>query len=352
MPNPMGVSKLTEGADLMNQIYSGGMQKATPDVVQTVRAQVAEACEELLDIGARIRPLMVGETRIGWVRGLHLTERKTLNRWYTNSREFVEYSLLLATTLTREELNACTGREIFHLAKLVKEMTEFDLSLAPYMAAFSTTSTSEYLWHGKGRALTSFDNKVIKMPDGAEMKIMTPSHHAKLWGTLCTYREQSKSKLENMMNAAMIVRPHAGHKLDPFVSELRTSMRNMIADAIEPWESVVSTSSLEVADGWGHPDDSKEGLLRELHGMLSHDKHEQVMDAFMRQQVLAAEAENTRIEKLQKQRGGPGVVQDEGVVVMTPAQVREREKNLKKGIRIPRDTEISPTAGERIKRYQ
>lgn len=352
MPNPAVASKLTEGADLMNQIYSGGMQTATPEVVQVVRTQVAEACEELLDIGARIRPLMVGETRIAWVRGLHLTERKVLNRWYTNSREFVEYSLLLATTLTREELSSCTGREIFHLAKLVKEMTEFDLSLAPYMSAFSTTSTSENLWYGKGRVLTSFENKVITMPDGAEMKIMTPSHHAKLWATLCSYREQGKTRLENMMNSAMTVRPHVGHKLDPFVAELRTSMRNMRADAIEPWENVVSTNSLEVADGWGHPDDSKEGLLRELKGMLSHDKHEQVMDAFMRQQVLAAEAEAARIEKLQKQRGvGPGVVQQEGVVVMTPAQVRAREKALKKGVSV-RDTETSPTAGERIKRYQ
>src|SRR5277367_481223 len=110
MPNPSGNTKLTEGVELMNQIYAGGMLKATPEIVQSVRAAVSEACEELLDIGARIRPLMVAGKRIGWVRGLHVTERKILNRWNTSSSEFVEYTLLLATTLTREQLNLCTGR--------------------------------------------------------------------------------------------------------------------------------------------------------------------------------------------------------------------------------------------------
>jgi len=343
--------KLTSGAEMMNQIHSGGMQRATPEIVQTVRAHISEAVEEMLDIGARIRPLMVGSKRVGWVRGLHLTERKILNRWHTNSAEFIEYSLLLATTLSRDELDLLTGREVFQLAKLVKEMSEVDLSLAPYMTAFSTTSTSEYLWHGKGTALTAFENKVVQLPDGGTMKIMTPSQHAKLWGTLCSYRESNKTKLDGMMNAAMIVRPWAGHKIDPFVADLRTSIRQMQADAIEPWETVVSTRSTEVDDGWGHPDDTKEGLLRELKGMLAGDKHEQVMDAFMRQQVQAAEKEKARVEALAKKHGGSGVMQKEGIVILTQKEVREREAKLKKGVTV-RDTEYSPTAGERIAHYK
>jgi hypothetical protein len=346
-------TKLTEGADLMNQIFSGGIATATPAIVQTVRLQVSEACEELLDIGARIRPLLVGDKRVGWVRGLHMTERKILNRWYSD-KEFVEYSLLLATSLTQEQLNEFSGREIFHLAKLVKQMTEHDLSLAPYMTAFASTSTSEYLWYGKGRVLTSFENKIVSMPDGANMKILSPSHQAKLWGTLCSYREQNKVRLDNMMNAAMIVRPQAGHSIDPLVAELKMTARNMQADSSVPWESVVSARALGVQhdDGWAHPDDTKEGLIRELHGMLAGDKHEQAMDAFMRTQLAAAEAETKRIESLHKQRGGPGVSQKEGITVHTPAEIREREKKLKKGIPTPRDTEISPTAGERITKYQ
>lgn len=341
--------KTTDGTRLMQQIFSGETKRVTPEVVKTVRTQVSEACEEILDLGARIRPLMVEDERVGWVRGVHITERKALARWYTGG-EYVEGVLLLATTFTREELDLCTGREIYQLAKLVKQMTEYDLSLAPYMRAFSTTSTSEFLWHGKGRALTSFENKIIEMPDGKKMKIMTPSHHAKLWSTLCTYREQGKTRLDGMMNATMIVRPWAGRNIEPFVAELRTSLRNMAADAIEPWEGIVSTQATDVDDGWGHPDDTKEGLLRELHGMLAHDRHEQVMDAFMAQQIAAAEAEQARIERLQKVRGGPGVSQKEGYVVLTPGQVREREKSLKKGTPV-RDTEISPTAGERIRKY-
>lgn len=342
--------KLTEGVEMMNRIFTDGVQKATPDIVKTVKTQVSEACEEILEIGARIRPLLVSGKRVGWVRGLHITERKILNRWYTDM-EFVEEAVLLATSLTREEVQILTGQELFILAKLVKEMTEFDLSLAPYMGAFSTTSTSEFLWHGKGQLLTGFENKIVKLPDGAEMKIMSPSHHSKLWSTLCVYREQNKFRLDSMMNAAMITRPFAGKAIDPFVAELRTSMRNMVADASGPWESVVSVTATDVNDGWGHPDDTKEGLLRELKGMLSHDKHEQVMDKFMQQQVDAAELETKRIEALHKKRGGPGVGQKEGVVILTPQQVRERELALKKGTPVY-DPEASPTAGDRIKRYQ
>ena len=343
--------KITEGAELMNQVFSeGGLQRATPEIVGAVRVRVSEACEEMLDVGARIRPLMVGNQRVGWVRGVHVTERKMLDRWY-NGKEYVENVLLLATTLSREEIDLCTGREIYQLAKLVKEMTEYDISITPYMSAFSTTSTSEFLWHGKGLALTAFENKIIPMPDGSKMKIMTPSHHAKLWGTLCTYREQSKTRLDGMMNATMIVRPWVKSGLDPFVAELKVAMRNLTADAIEPWENIVSTKATSAYDGWGHVDDTKEGLLRELKGMLAHDKHEQVMDAFMHQQVAAAEAEAVRLERLQKKHGGPGVVQKEGIVVLTPQQVKDRENRLKKGT-TARDTEIYPTAAERIKNYQ
>lgn len=338
----------------MNKIYEGGTRRAAPEVVKKVRIQVSEACEELIELGARIRPLMVGDIRLGWVRGVHITERKTLSRWYSGM-EYVQQVLLLATSLTPEELDGFTAREIFKLAQLVKQMTERDLSLAPYLSAFSTTSTSEYLWHGKAQSLTSFENKVVELPDGARMKILAPSHHAKLWATLCTYREQNKTRLDNMMNAVMIVRPWTGKSVDPLVAELRTHARTAQVDAIEPWEVVVSTRETSVEDGWGHPDDTKEGLLRELKGMLSHDKHEQVMDAFMAQQIAAAQLEHERIEKLQKRRGGPGVTQKEGIVVLTPQEVRERELQMRKGIPRPRVTdneEGAPSAGERIKKYE
>ncbi len=293
---------------------------------------------------------MVGDKRLGWVRGVHITERKMLGRWFTG-QEFIERVLLSATTLTRDELDLCTGREIHILANLVKDLTEYDLSLAPYISAFVTTGISECLWHGCGTTLTSFENKIINMPDGAMVKILAPSHHADLWATLCTYREQNKVRLDGMMNAAMIVRPWTGQGIDPFVAELRTSLRRLQVNDISAWESVVSTKALDVRDGWAHPDDTKEGLMRELKGMLAGDKHEKVMDAFMQQQIAAAEAETARIESLQKKHGEMGVTRKGEPVVLTPAQVREREKGLRKGVVAPRDTEISPTAAERIKKY-
>jgi len=342
--------KTTPGTELMNRIYSGQMGGAAPEIVESARAAISDACEELIEAGARIRPLMVGDRRVGWVRGVHVTERKMLGRWFTGA-EFVENVLLLATTLTRDELDGCTGREIHILANLVKDMTECDLSLAPYISAFVTTGASECLWHGHAHTLTSFENKVVEMPDGARLKILAPSHHAKLWATLCTYREQNKARLDGMMNAAMIVRPWTGQNIDPFVAELRTSLRRLQVNDLSAWEGVVSTKALDVRDGWAHPDDTKEGLVRELKGMLSGDRHERVMDAFMQQQISAAEAETARIEALQKKHGEMGVTRKGEPVVLTPAQVREREKNLKRGVAAPRDTEISPTAAERIKKY-
>lgn len=348
------MAKMTEGSELMNRIFAGGFKKATPEVVESVRLLVSDACEELLDVGARVRPLLLGDSRTGWVRGLHITERKLLGRWY-KGLEFVEESLLLATSLTRKEIEQMTSVEVHTLAKLVKDMTDYDMSLAPYLSAFSTTSVSEYLWYGKGTALSSFENKVIAMPDGSLMKILTPSHHAKLWSTLCSYREQNKERLDTMTNSAFIVRPWVGKGIDPFLAELKVSQRNLEVNSPMAWENIVSVRALDVNDGWGHPDDTKEGLLRELKGMLSHDKHERVMDAFMKQQVAAAKAEAERIERLQKNRGGPGVMQKGGMMILTPQEVREREKRLKKGGPSTRQTEMpegGPPAAERIRRYE
>jgi hypothetical protein len=339
------------GTELMNEIFSGSIQHAEPDLIADVRSRVSDACEELLDMGARIRPLMVGTKRVGWVRGVHTTERKLLYRWYQDL-EFVENILLLATSFTRDQLNKLTGVEVFALARVVKEMTEYDISLAPYMTAYSTTGLSEFQWHGKGIALTSFENKVVTMPDGAQLKILAPPHHARLWATLCTYRELNKTRLDAMMNATMIVRPWAGHSVDGFAAELKTAGRLLQPDAMEAWENIVKQQTVNLDDGWGHPSDTTEGLMRELKGMLSDDKHEKVMNAFARQQVAAAEAEAKRLVNIVSKHGGPGVSQKEGFTIITKEQVREREKNLRKGRPIMRDTELVENPKDKIKRYQ
>lgn len=344
--------EITEGAKLMNRIHAGEWRKAVPEVLNSVRTRVTAACEELIEVGARIRPLMVGEKRVGWIRGLHLTERKLLERWYGKGQEFVVEALLIATTFSREDLSLFTGREIHSLTKLVKDMSEYDLSLAPYINAFSTTSASEYLWYSKGKDASSFERKVVIMPDGSRIQLLAPSHHAKLWATLCSYRDQNKVRLDNAMNAAMIVRPWAGKSVESFANQLKAAIRDIQPDSPTAWEHVVDTAAVDVNDGWGHPDDSISGMLRELHGMIAGDKHEQVMDALMRQQIAAAEAESARVEKLHRE---PGVGQKEGMVILTPAQVREREKQLKKGRLKPVETDMpegGPPIRDRVLKYK
>src|SRR5208337_1554212 len=108
------------GTDIMNRIYSGGLKKMTPATLELVRRQVSTACEELIEIGARIRPLMVGTRRIGWVRGVHLTERKMLTHWYPETDiEFADIILTFGTTLTGEERAKLTSREVIYLVKLI-----------------------------------------------------------------------------------------------------------------------------------------------------------------------------------------------------------------------------------------
>jgi hypothetical protein len=66
----------------MNQINEGGIQQASSAYVKEVRGKIIDACEELLDIGARIRPLNCGKEQVGWVRGVFPSERKILHRWF------------------------------------------------------------------------------------------------------------------------------------------------------------------------------------------------------------------------------------------------------------------------------
>lgn len=348
----MSLKHLT-GQDIANRITEGRIKKITPDVLKQVREFVSDACEELLLTGARVRPLLVGDAQIGWVRGVHPSERRLLAHWYPDGgTDFVEAILTLGTTLTREELAAMSGREIISLAKLVKQMTDHDISLVPYVSAFATTYRSEQLWNSKQRALSDYGTKTVGLPDGKALRLIAPPNHANLWAYLCAARDLNRSRLEASMNAAMIVRPWVGKGADGYIHELRTALRNLQPDKDTAWLQIVKTSkTVNVDDGWGHPDDSEAGLLRELHGMVSGDLHEQVMDAFMKQQLDAAEDEKARVAALVERRGGPGVEQTERFV-MTPKQMKERQDALRKGKPVPRDTEVAPSPAERIKRYK
>jgi hypothetical protein len=349
--------EVPSGVDLLRQINEGSIQKAPNEHLDAVKHIITDNCDELIEIGARIRPLMVDEQRIGWVRGFHNTERKRLSRWVHNPNDFLISTLTLATSLKREEIEEFSALEMHNMVHLVQKMTEYDVSLFPYLSAFTTTMASENLWHGHGTQLTSFENREIEMPDGAVMKIITPSEHARLWATLCVYREQAKVRLDANWNAVLQVRPMAGKSVDPLANDLKVLSKQLATDSLYLWENVVKfRPSRELDDGWAHPEnmETREGMLKELHGMMAGDRHEQVMAAFEKQQIDAAEKQKHALTIPARELG----INEEKVVwIQSEEEIRRREYDLKKGRVRPKPInrnklEVEKDPVEMMKRYK
>jgi hypothetical protein len=346
------------GVDLMRQINDGLLKKTPTAYIAEVRGQITEACEELLDSGARIRPLISNKQQVGWVRGLHLSERRILSRWLIRSEDLLVNILSLATSFSVQELEDFTNIEIRSLLNIVSKMSEYDASLFPYLSAYVTTMSSENLWHGKGVQLSAFENRNISLPDGKQIRILTPSPHARLWATLCTYREQAKKRLDENFNAVLIIRPWAGKSADPIAAELRALARSMTTDAMEPWQNIIQIKSeVDVNDGWAHPGDSIEDLKREMNAFIEgKDKHEQVMAQLEKQMHDEAEGRRQKLNEVIQRRGGPGVV-DEVVAIRTDAEVRQTERDLKRGRPVIQpvqreEREVVGIPSDQIKKYR
>ena len=186
----------TEGLNLIEKLNDGRLELAPSAFLERTREDIVTAIEELLEVGARIRPLCIGKLRVGRVRGVHLSERRTLKRLITNDIEFVEILLSMATTLSREEIQQLSLLELRTLSRLVKAMSDSDLELYAYISAFVTTSQSEQLWYSQGTTLSSFRNRVIPMPDGKQNTVTTPSEQTRLWAILSRYRTQAQQRLD------------------------------------------------------------------------------------------------------------------------------------------------------------
>jgi hypothetical protein len=76
----------------MRQLNDGRLEPVPSEVLAKSREEISTAIEELLDVGARIRPLFIGDRQTGWVRGVHLSERKALKRWVYNEIDFVRHA--------------------------------------------------------------------------------------------------------------------------------------------------------------------------------------------------------------------------------------------------------------------
>ena len=330
--SPSADSRLTLGAELARKFGEGVLRRAPAQHVQAVRKAVTEACGEIIQVGARVRPLSIDGAPAGWVRGFHDTERRTLARWLPDHREFVFRCLLLSTTLGEEAISSLSSLEVTRLVKLVMAMGDRDASLYPYLSAFSTTRESEFLWHSGGD-YASFRGLSIPLPDGKSMTVLCPSDHARLWASLCTYREQAKERLDDTWNAALIMRSWAGRSVDGLVAELRTATKQLRVDAPEPWENIVATPPDRVLDdGWAHLEnmETREGMLKELYGMLGNDRHERLMQEFERQQLDAAERRKREIEGIVARRGGPGI-SGEVITVQTEEEASRKERDMRRG---------------------
>ena len=351
------------GMDLMRQISDGTLRSTPSKDIEAVKKEISDATEELIEVGARIRPLMVEGQQVGWVRGLHLQERKMLKRWVRQPSDFIALTIQYATSFTKEEIEAMQSEEIQSIIELIKSISEYDLSLFSYLSAYVTTHSSESLWYGKGEQLTAFDNKVVTMPDGKKITILAPPDHARTWATLCSYREQAKRRLEDNTNALFIVRPWAGKHADPIAGELKGIAKQLETGSNYMWEQVVRVpKKVDKNDGWGHPGDSLEDLQRELKGMMEGDKHEKVMEAWANQMIKEAEEKQKVIEEARRKRGiiEAGVYQG-SIEVLTEKEIRERQNALARGekpapkaVKSRSTFEVDPSARQidKIRKYR
>jgi hypothetical protein len=212
-------------------------------------------------------------------------------------------------------------------------MAEFDSSLFPYMSCFVTTSVSENLWYARGQSLSSFDRKSIVLPDGAELGLLAPSDHTMLWSALCHYRDQAKKRIDESMNASMIVQALVGRKANLLTTELQNISKSLQVDIIDPWKVMVHVRLTEKDknDGWAHGmhAETVEDLHRELNGMAENDRHEQVFQRFHDQQIEEAKRRQEHIERTIRAHQD-GVWADD-YVVQTDEEVMQRELAIKQG---------------------
>lgn len=121
----------TRGTELLQQLHDGRIQQVSSAALVKVRDTIAFETEELLEVGARIRPLFSGKEKIGWVRGVHLSERKHLQRYVADPMELLSHIVLLGTSVSKEYLRSLSSLELRSLVRVIAEMTNSDLRLYP-----------------------------------------------------------------------------------------------------------------------------------------------------------------------------------------------------------------------------
>jgi hypothetical protein len=361
------VSEIPSGVDMMNQISLGELKYKQSNIALEVKEKVSTAMEEIITMGARVRPLKLNGKRVGWLRPLAYSERKVLDRMIEKDDERVLLTLTHCTTLSEEDINDLDMYEMNSILHRLYSANVADMSLFPYISAFCTTQISQNLWYSKHDAL--YSRRELIMPDGKILKLLALPDHIALWSTLTTIRNRSITKLEDSLNFGSLIKAQIGKDANKYIKELVKGLNEFQIDIIEPWTEVVDYVKLQSAtphfsDGFGHSheDNTVQGLLREMEGMMHGDKHEQLMQQFYDKQLREAQEQEHLVQlRVQKRRQELALLEDDGaLVVVTDAEVKRREREIharSQGLiqqqinELSNQSEEPPPSSERITKY-
>jgi hypothetical protein len=316
----------TAGTELLKQLMEGEFDHPATETVELVRNEVTTALAELIDRGFRARPIRHNGQQIGLVRGMHLSERRQLFLWHTAPADRIFHILALATTLSPEMIEGLDGIEAQKLLRLIDQCTDADLSLYPYVSAFTSTSTSEVLWYGRGTQVAAWTDRQVVIPGGYTFTLLSPPDHSRLWAGVASLRERSKRRIDETYNAAIIARALTGKGADKLYATLKANQQTLQADLVDPWMQIVRSDlkDIDFSDGWGHAhqDDSIDGIMREVQGMAKMDKHEKFMEDFYKKQMDAQQAQEHELEE-RYQKALAEVGMEESYHIMTDQEVRQ-----------------------------
>lgn len=329
------------GVDLMKKLSTGELVERKPGIAGDIRTKVSEALSEIIAFGARIRPLIVGGERIGWIRPLSFSEKKQIDIWFHDEQERIEQSLLLCTSLSIEEINTLDILELNALLRIMSEFNLSDFSLFPYLSAFTFTQSSSNLWATAGPQI--FSPKPLVMPDGKSMRQIVVSDHIQLWANLCRIREHTVKKLEDALNSAIVARAFAGKSSDKYINNLEKSLNSLRTDSLEPWMDIIDfvkvQGNIQEDDGYGHShlDTSVQGLMREIEGIESFDKHERLFYEFQQRQIREEKERQEEAERIIATRRAQREEEEKNegysdYEVVTEAEVLRREREIRQNI--------------------
>lgn len=289
------------GIDLINQAVSNSDTDLPPEL-EEIRANTIISVGESLYYGARPRPLLRDGSPVGYARGLRQAEKYWLNNMFPSPVDRTVEMVLLATTLTREQVYAMSAIELKRVLQLIHHETRSDSRLLGWVYPYSTTIASEKLWCCKMAPPAH-----VELPHGT-MPTKGVSDLYLHWAFMANLREETKVSLRETMNAAMIVRSHIGKAAQQLSNELNSMQAKLKSNIAQPWLESGSKllQNVDFDDGWGHShqDQSLDGLMREYWGMVNEDKHEQFMNLLLEKQQKDLVAERERIRSLKNRVEG------------------------------------------------